>query len=617
MFDTTVWNEYILNDLRRANREAYPSLEFDTLILDETQDMTDNLYWVVTKYLDYTNRRLGKSMRLIVLGDARQAIYEFRGADPRFCTLGHKIFSDYSPDPWDHATLDQSFRLTHQNAQFVNAVIGEEYVRGSHEGPKPKYIHTNSFDPGVTLGRILPLIWRYSPEECAIIAPFVFRNKALSTLTNRLSGKWKVPVAEPRQDGPLDPKVLRGKLAVGTYHQMKGSERRFVVVYGADQSYLDYFARDYPDDRCPNPVFVALTRARNEMMFVHDSRHSAMPFVVWKAIENEEVCEIIPKGQKLPPLIKRIKKPSKNLHLPLSLDVSRIPRHVDETKISNLMDKYLKLEPHSSSGEELHAKTKQIVKTDYKKNLYEAVSDLNGIAVLNSFEWKATSNLSFISPPVKELQEDLDLIIPNDSKKRARWFAKEAAYYSSELSLYQSRLNQMKTHPFDWLDELLEKTDARLTDQFEATSSLYFKEKVFGEVILENSGGAENAPKTLIKGRVDIVEDDINAPNPVSLWAVKFAEEFSPEHIMQLVIQGYLWTSMRIQEGAHETQFPRLILFNAANGAKLKIFTDYQKSGKLLKCLLKAKYERKVETSDEEFLRKCEKIRETLATDVH
>lgn len=91
----TVWNDYILYALRTGNPELQSLPDFNTLILDETQDMTNSLYWLVTKYLDHTARRSGKSPRLI---------------------LPDQLFSDYSPDAWKHLILDQSFRLSHQNA---------------------------------------------------------------------------------------------------------------------------------------------------------------------------------------------------------------------------------------------------------------------------------------------------------------------------------------------------------------------------------------------------------------------------------------------------------------------------------------------------------------------
>jgi hypothetical protein len=71
--------------LRRLVEEDAPprsALRFDCLVVDEAQDMTPLLHRFVLKVL----RDAGNvsSTQMLVLGDSRQSIYQFRDADPRF-----------------------------------------------------------------------------------------------------------------------------------------------------------------------------------------------------------------------------------------------------------------------------------------------------------------------------------------------------------------------------------------------------------------------------------------------------------------------------------------------------------------------------------------------------
>lgn len=615
MFGINVNNEHILYDIRSRNCEPHDILKFDTIVVDEAQDLTENIYWLLGKYLLCATRKFGKSPRIIVLGDIRQAIFEFRGADHRFCEYAPKIFSAFSKDPWmDDFSLDQSFRLSRQNAQFVNCIIGEDYIKGHENRCKPKYIVMN---PAIANRMIKKMIesrvkdWKtYKPEQCAIITPSLHRNKVISRLANELSKDVGIPVAVPiSEEGPLEPMALKGKLTIATYHQMKGSERKLIVVYGADQSYFQFFGRNLPRDRCPNAIFVAITRAKHEMIFIHDKTYPSMPFVSWKPIESEAVCDIHPKGA-VPLRPEPIESsPPDTINTPKTLEVSRIVRHVNESVIAALKKNYLDLpDPECLPVHLIDVKT--VVETD-PKGLYEAVSDLNGIAVLKSFEWRASSKLSSNHLP-EELWPEYGQTPPDDRRLRARWFAREAAHHSSASSGYNVRLHQMRDHSFDWLDEILEETDSRFLQQFPNPASLQFESHVSCEFMIGGDDTENPTSTATINGCIDIVQIGDSLKGPPTLWEVKFTEQSSPEHEIQLAIYGYLWTYMQIKRGGHESQFPDLVLFNVRNGKKQKITTTYKKVGLLLTDLLKAKLGFEDKVSDEEFLERCRRVQNEL-----
>lgn len=262
---STVLNDSILRKFRKAKAlPAWGGELYDLIILDELQDCTDDLFWLIHAFITAVTRAArGRAPQIVCLGDERQAIYQFRGADARYLSLAPTVTDTLSPYPWTHLPLSKSFRLSHQNSDFVNKVFldGEEYITGSHDGPKPIYIHGDTFDQAKAFAHeLVPLIEKYGPEQTAIIAPHVRSNKALSALTNFLSERYKLPIAVSISDEvSLVDEVINGKICVTTYHQFKGSERDLVIVCGVDASYFEFLARDLPDDSCPNAIFVALT----------------------------------------------------------------------------------------------------------------------------------------------------------------------------------------------------------------------------------------------------------------------------------------------------------------------------------------------------------------------
>jgi ATP-dependent exoDNAse (exonuclease V) beta subunit len=134
------------------------------VVLDELQDLTEDLYWVINTFISAVTRAIGRAPQILALGDARQAIYEFRGADARFLDLSPTVYSAVSPYEWEALALSKSFRLSQETASFVNNAFlgGEQYIEGLRSGePKPLYVNANLGDIKTLLKLILPLVRQY------------------------------------------------------------------------------------------------------------------------------------------------------------------------------------------------------------------------------------------------------------------------------------------------------------------------------------------------------------------------------------------------------------------------------------------------------------------------
>jgi superfamily I DNA/RNA helicase len=114
--------------LCKALKQAPTSgnVKFDVLALDETQDMTDNFKDLVC-YLLQDN----PEAQVIVVGDERQHINEYRGSRVEYLTEASRFFKTKergAARPWSSRTLLTSYRLTPASAEWVNAHVTNQMV---------------------------------------------------------------------------------------------------------------------------------------------------------------------------------------------------------------------------------------------------------------------------------------------------------------------------------------------------------------------------------------------------------------------------------------------------------------------------------------------------------
>ncbi|PSR84015.1 P-loop containing nucleoside triphosphate hydrolase protein [Coniella lustricola] len=645
LFSTQVSTDTILRDLRKsATAPSWTPPAYNIIALDELQDCTDDLFWLVCVFMSsIAHAAGGNAPRIVTLGDERQAIYGFRGADSRYLSLSPELLSPLSPYPWARAALSKSFRLSHQTSRFVNEAYlgGEEYLVGSHDGPKPLYVPANPFDHDAIAKYLIPFINEYGPERTAILTPFVRNNPSLSNLTNLLSRKYGIQIAVSISDEVvLDDLVLSGKLAVSSYHQFKGNERDLVIVYGADDGYFQFLGRDLPDDRCPNDIFVALTRARKQLIVMHDDKQAFMPFVTRRALSR--TAHFVPltsrKINERPP---ERRPAGPGLLLPRNVAISDMSRHVLDESLDTICKEYLEtITLASPCPERSQIKAPDKVLTDPGRMRYEPVSDINGIAVVAAYEYDLQGTLATLGSKKGGEQP----MVSTGDEAKAAWLCRQACEYEASISGYQSRYIQMAHHKFDWLTQQLEAAKQRLREQFRDHDKLNF-EYLLGQrdfVVRDSVGVDGKEQRTKLKGRADIIQhikplrtlndtpksisplrratlsapaaEETSAKPPqisedVCLWEIKFVSQLSLEHMVQASTYAYLWAFK------HKTDtLPRILLFNLCSGEKIEIKAKNGRAG--LECLvedvLKAKYSFVAEVSTNQFLKACAKTRDEV-----
>ena len=633
LFNTVTFDDAKLRALRReASMPLWRGDPYDIIILDELQDCTDDLFWLVNVFISaVTHAANGVAPKIVALGDERQAIYGFRGADSRYLSLVPSTMAGITPYPWTHMTLSKSFRLSRETANFVNGVFlkGEKYIVGTHDGPKPWFVQANLFDVNTLARSLARLIYRYKPENTAILAPFVRANPVLSRLTNHLSQYYGIKIAvSTSDDTPLDELVIGGKLCVSTYHQFKGNERDLVIVYGVDAAYFDFLGRDLPDDTCPNEIFVALTRATRQLVVLHNQEQEPMPFISRSQLRKRAHLETLTRKHMMPP--SPVGRPLQlDLLLPARCFVSDIARHVADEDLEAIVEANITIARtaaplHPSE----HIEAPDITLTDPVRGHYEAVSDINGLAVVAAFEHAQTGRLTTLGCDNGAAARSVPV---TDPERAAAWFCREACRYQAQASGYESRSIQMRGHAFDWLGSHLAAARDRLAAQFATAAGvpagsrdLQFEVRMRDDEfpVLENAGVEYQT--TRLSGRADIVQrrprnaggaEDGGGDNAadddddVTIWEIKFVSKLSLQHAIQAGTYAYLWAA------THGTDKPpRTVLFNVRDGERWEISAPdgVRGLGTMVEQVLRAKYTQKGKETTEEFLQKCARAREEV-----
>ncbi|KAF5672489.1 p-loop containing protein [Fusarium circinatum] len=582
----------------------WASKPFDIIVLDEFQDCNPETFWLVECFVRANNiRKGGQPARIVVLGDERQSIYRFRGADPRYLTLAPEVLGPISPYPFAEVQLGNSFRLSSSAVQFINRVFlgGEQYISSSKRGPKPIVLRCNIWDSLAVAGAISPLIKRYKPENCVIIAPSIRTKGPLQDLTNALAQVYGLPInVPPDEETPLDDIVINGKLCISTIHQFKGRERKLVILLGIDASYFQFFGRDLPDDGCPNEAFVALTRSLQQLVWVHNDKSKMMPCVYLHSLyETAKIVNLTKRRTKIPHPDLPGRPLELGLMLPKSCGAREITRYVQGDALDTLVERHLRVDrlaPPLPRHEYINIRN--VVLSDPKRGFYESVSDINGLVVAAALELETAGTLKSLGRPS---EGEVDETLPKCPEKLVAWLCRKACEYEATLSGYLPRVIQMKDHKYDWIkpEDLIlarRRLDNELVD---SAQGLNFEVEMLQRFYIDDQ-------ETQLCGRADIVHNSATESNDDmdnrTIWEIKFVSNLSNEHVIQTCVYAYL-------SGSESGKLPRIILYNVRDGDKREIIPRHGIEGlrQLITSVLRLRYTSKGEMTYEEFIKRCSK----------
>lgn len=483
------------------NSNPLQLFQYDLIILDEVQDMTDIYYKLVNKII-IDNKIKPK---LCLFGDPRQCIFQFNGADDRFLKYANELFN-INNFGWKRLHLKTSFRITKQMANCLNNVcFKENRINSTKEGTLPEYYILDPFSFDI-VKIVQNFLKDYRLDQIFILAPSV-KKGPIAILSNRLN---KIGIRTYVSNTPneiKDKDLTKNKLVLTTFHQVKGLEREVVIIYNFDSSYYQFYDySEFHSKKIPNVYYVAMTRAKEKLVIFNDFSYNPMTF-----LNITNLSTFFNKKQlHYTDDIKKIKPKQKQIIFPVLSLLEYIPSNIinecmnfigiEEIPIDNKFEKII-----------VDYKTKQ-------DDIFEFVSDITGTAIPTFYEYflykKTSINETLRQHKPNKYKEffNFDISNINDSLKLT-------TEYMALQSGFKYKKSQIKK--YNWLNEDL------INDCILRLQNLNFKNPQF-EVSIKKS--INNY--TLI-GSIDLI--DIN-----NIYEFKCTNNVSDEHFIQLAIYGYL-----------------------------------------------------------------------------
>ena len=133
------------------------------------------------------------------------------------------------------------------------------------------------------------LLQTYQPEDIFILAPSIKSGKTpVRVLENKL--KTILPdinIFIPTSDEEkIDQKVVDGKIVFSSFHQVKGLERKVVLVYNVDDSYFTFYKKNIDPSTFVNELYVAFTRASEILVLIHNESNLPLQFLDERVIRK-------------------------------------------------------------------------------------------------------------------------------------------------------------------------------------------------------------------------------------------------------------------------------------------------------------------------------------------
>jgi hypothetical protein len=618
--------------IRRILRQELPARmeipEYDIIVLDETQDMTKVFFDLIWKF----GMEMGRQVQFLILGDEKQGLYGFKGSDTRFLTLADACWKQYpllkTPD-FCHHTLKMSYRITDEMRFFLNKImLGEERVKSCKPGVPVVYMRRpffRKYDGHYILYNMMQTLIK---NENAAYEDFFILCRSLKS-SNRMSRKMEnmlveenIPVYIASSDAKeeIDARVIQNKVVFSTFHAAKGRQRKYVIVLGFDDSHFTQFARDKDPKICPNELYVACTRATKKLIVWEDigRKKFQLPFLKYshnQMIQTKFVSfNGIPSGrqpQSLPDsaeeeIQKRVVHPSELI------------RFLSETTLDVISPLVDSIFTTIREANEMPVEIPNVHET--RTGHCEDVSDLNGNVIpLIYFDRLRHQHepvlQQLISQYMKEMSPDEHPLFQEAVKTMPEVCetADDYLYLANLLSAIQdllySRFKQIGRDEYTWLSsDVLDPCFALLdevvkpdcidsqwnSEQYIIRSGEELEHCHIDACMAEFMKG-ENVVYRF-SARADLITEN-------SLWELKCTSQLSLDHKLQLVL--YAWLH-QMKYSPQPTPSLKYYLYNIKTNEWLQLEASLDQLTQIVTEIMKGKYSKPVELSDEEFLAQFE-----------
>lgn len=569
---------------------------FDVLLIDETQDMMIDYFLLIKKFIFDTK----SNPQILIFGDKYQGIYEFKGANTKFLTLGSRVWNlDFKT-----LTLSTSFRMTHQIAWFVNNCmlncdLSNPRIQTIKTGPIVDYYICNSYKIYETLGnQIISMIKKkeVKEEDIFILSPSIKSENPYKKLENYLVShglKCMTPISD---EAKLDDKIISNKIVFTTYHQAKGRERKLVILYSFDDSYFKYYLRDLNPKICPNILYVGATRAMYKLILVHDSRYSALQFLNFSIDSIHKYVHI----HNLDSIKLNSKSKDISEH---KTTVTDLIKFIDSQIMDNIIlltdNLFIKVVPPINIVP-VPCKIKHIDSINQKES-FEDVSDLNGLVIPAIYEKSINKN----STIEMYVQENLSKQVYNEIKKYVKKvsipcvkvsdFLKVGNIYLSLHNKLHSKLAQIKK--YNWLDKKM-ILSCHSNMKILENKNLIFEKTICSpdsDIFIYNH---KEYGIIKIAGRIDAFDDS-------TVYEFKCVDSISIDHKLQIILYYWLWRNSSLYGEYGGKNF---IILNIKTGEIIKLSDNYFIISQVVELIFANKFLKKNTMEDNEFITQIHKL---------
>lgn len=547
-----------INKVIENSMSPKKKFKYDIVIIDECQDLTYLYYKFICKIFE----DMENEPKIAILGDKYQNIFGFKGADERYIVYADQLFN-FNEYKWVKLNLSTSYRITNQMSEFVNTcMLGTNRIKANKDNVKVKYMITYPY--GNHLYTIVTNLLRngYKPDDIFLLAPTIKSLRCpIRVLSNKLSDNNNIPIYAPvSDDEKIDNDVMKGKLVVSTFHQVKGLERKIVIVFNFDNSYFRYNATDADPNVCSNALYVAVTRATEKLILIHDKGQDYLPFIDKDRIST--ICDftytpVKAKGTSIRPFYTSVTKLVKFL----PNELSKICMDLLQVEKIQEKDSYIDIPMKVEQGD-----------------LTESVSEITGTAVHLYYEGKMKGYVKitdsvYHNDPLR--YNDIYNLIENVDNSTILKFANYVCAYQSG---YIHKINQITD--YDWLSkDNLDKAMKRL--------EVHLTKNSVHEVDIKHEGSPELLNRKL-NGFIDCVDKDV--------WEFKCVRQLEDDHFIQLAVYMYLY---KIKYPNSNKKFK---LFNILTNEIYTVDASDDNLREIVRLLMVNKFINKPKISDEEFL---------------
>ena len=608
---------------------------FDVLVLDETQDMTLVYFQFMCKVV----MDMGSPVQLLIMGDYMQGLYEFKGSDTRFLTLANKIWENHpclARPHFEKCTMRMSYRITNQMCQFINTVmLGESRMRACRDGPPVIYAcQSRSNLERIVFSEITKLLDSgFLPSDIFVLGASVNGiNSNIRKLENALVERG-IPCHVPMlEKDKIDERVIQGKVVFSSFHSIKGRERKIVFIVNFDNSYMKYFARDLPQDKCPSTLYVGTTRATQRLYLLETNQFPTdrpLDFLKLSHVEMANQDYIQFRGNPRTVFFESTEDTAKatsllHRHNTTPTDLIKFINESIIEEISPIVDRIFVEEV--AQGEVLDIPTLLCTKSGF----YEEVSDLNGIAIPAMYYdyvncmWAAEDSLSRKSILKTMIENNIDRFKANEhgflkalveDLPDTITTIREYLYYANihvaiQETLY-FKIKQIDVDEYEWLDEtivyqckerlrnvigvecestppLIEETILHQSEDAKHKNIDAFTSQFFGEHI-----------KFRFTARTDLITEK-------TVWELKCTSKVSLDHILQTVIYAWIWRTL-YPEDTRDFK-----ILNIKTGEIRRLEARKEELDHIMVALLKGKYQEISPKTEEEFVEECRRSLEDI-----